>query len=151
MHSFELTRVLRIAAVCSALLAGACGGGGGDNVAGPGGGDGGGGDGGGTYNLVGVNDQGIPADVQLETCAPLEYHSGTLRLSGDGQWALNVQITNQNDLNDHGEVQRQDDKLTFRSAQFGDSFSGEINGGQVIIDYDFCTDGQFDSEFEFEK
>jgi len=148
MHSFELTRVLRVVAVCSALLAGACGGGG-DNVAGPGGGDGG--NGGGTYNLVGVNDQGIPADLQLETCAPLEYRGGTLRLSGDGQWTLNVQITNQDDLNDHGQVQRHDDKLTFRSAQFGDTFSGEINAGQVIIDYDFCANGQFDSEFEFEK
>jgi hypothetical protein len=145
MHSFELTRVLRIVAVCSALLAGACGGGG-DSVAGPGGGDDGG-----TYDLVGVNDQGIPAEVQLEICALLEYRGGTLRLSGDGQWALNVQITNQDDLNDHGQVQQHDDKLTFRSAQFGDTFSGEINGGQVIIDYDFCADGQFDSEFEFEK
>jgi hypothetical protein len=131
------------------LLCGACGGG--DGGTGPGGGGGAGLAG--AYDLVGINNTEVPAVVQIENCDIVRFMGGSLEV-GNGSWELdvNLQFEYGNDrLVDGGTFERDGDLLEFESAQYGDRFEGELDGGVVWLYYDWCSDGNHDVDLVFER
>lgn len=147
MRWFELQRMWRTLPVAGLLLAGACGGG-----------DGGTGPGGnglsGTYELVGINEDGVPEEEQVENCLPALFTSGSMALDGDGNFELSILYENQDGqdgFQDHGRFQRDGDDLSFDSEAWGDRFDGEVEGDLVVLYYDFCANGVADIDFVFEK
>lgn len=148
MYGFDFKRAGRVAAIGALLLSGACGG---DNGTGPGGGGGGVG---GNYQLIGVNDIEVPAVVQMEHCTPSRFTDGALVLDGNGSWQLAIELedeTGQHVLQDAGQFRRQGEELAFDSEAYGDRFYGEIDEGLVFLYYDFCSNGEHDIDFVFEK
>ena len=130
------------------LLAGACGGGD-HNPTGPGGGLGG------TWTLVGINEDGLPEDEPYNF-GTASFTGGSLRLSQDGQWEMTISYdhleANQSlQLEDYGQYGRQGDDLSFASEAFGDHIDGGIDDGFVYLIYDFDGDGQYETEFTFER
>jgi hypothetical protein len=161
-------RGLRLMAATCALLLAACGGDSGPT--GPGGGgngggnSGGGGDGGsgqgdqgiaGAYELVNLGGRvALPIDLTIETCDPVRFYGGGLRLNRDGTWQLEVEIQGVDgpqDLEDEGSFEQDGTTLWFESEYYGDSFEGEIDGTVAKLDYDYCPDGQSDIQFWFQK
>ncbi len=123
---------------------------GGDSGTGPGGGGGGLA---GTYELVGINNAPVPAVVQMEGCTPSRFLAGSLTL-GDGGWSFDIMAedeTGTNSLRDEGEFQREGNELSFDSARYGDRFEGELEDGLVVLYYDFCSNGEHDIDFVFER
>jgi hypothetical protein len=130
------------------LLAGACGGGD-HNPTGPGGGLGG------TWNLVGINEDGLPEDEPYNF-GTASFTGGSLRLSQDGQWEMTISYdhleANQSlQLEDYGQYGRQGDDLSFASEAFGDHIDGGLDDGFVYLIYDFDGDGEYETEFTFER
>lgn len=148
MRWFELQRMWRTLPVAGLLLAGACGGG--DAGTGPGGGALSG-----TYQLMGINEDGLPEVAQMEDCSPARFTSGSMVLDEDGNFELSIVYDDeggQAGFEDHGQFQRQGDAgLSFDSEAWGDRFDGEIDGDLVVLYYDFCTNGEADIDFVFEK
>jgi hypothetical protein len=138
----------RSALVGLTLLAGACGGGD-HNPTGPAGGLGG------NWTLVGINEDGLPEDEPMNW-GTASFQSGSLRLSQDDQWEMTINYDNleQNQslqLEDHGQYGRQGDDLSFASEAFGDHFEGGVDEGFVYLIYDFDGDGEYETEFTFER
>ena len=130
------------------LLAGACGGGD-HNPTGPGGGLSG------TYTLVGINEDGLPEDEPYNF-GTASFTGGSLRLSQDGQWEMTIfydhlEQDQSLQLEDYGQYGRQGDDLSFSSEAFGDRIDGGVDGGDVYLVYDFDGDGQYETEFTFER
>jgi hypothetical protein len=166
MHGFEIKRGgLRILAVgLVLLLAGACGGGKDLTAPGPGGGgngnggNGGGGNGGngngglaGDYQLARIGFVGLPADLTFESCDPVRITGGALRINGDGTWEFAIALQDQNgqgEFDDEGTMAQNGATLSFESAAYGDSFTGKIDGA-ILMDYDYCPDGQSDIQLVF--
>ncbi|HEY8258313.1 MAG TPA: hypothetical protein VIG08_11725 [Gemmatimonadales bacterium] len=121
------------------VLAAACGGS--DGGTGPGGG---GNDNlAGTYQLVGANDEPVPAVITSPICSPTQITNGTLTLGADGRWEMqfNWQGENGQDWSgDHGSYQARNGDLLFTSEAWGDQFEGEVDGGLVWLTWDFCND-----------
>jgi hypothetical protein len=137
----------RRVAVVGALLCGACGG---DSGTGPGGGGGGVG---GEYDLVGINNTGVPAVVQIENCRIVRFVDGSLRM-GNGTWQLDVDLEFEygaDGLADHGAFEQDGSALEFESAEYGDRFEGAIEDGLVVLYYDWCSDGNHDVDLVFER
>lgn len=152
MRWFELQRIWRALPVAAALfLVGACGGD--DNGGGLGPGNGGGLAG--TYQLVGINEDGIPEEEQMEDCAPTLFTNGSMSMDGDGTYSLSVEYEQFGDPDgwqDNGTFQRQENgDLSFDSEAWGDRFEGEVDGDLVVLYYDFCTNGVADIDLVFEK
>lgn len=148
MYGFGVRRLGRVAAVGLALISGACGGEGG--ATGPGGGDGVAG----TYVLVGINDMAVPAVAQMEHCTPSAFYGGSVVLAAGGNWQMAIELedeTGQHVLHDHGRYQRDGDDLEFISNQYGDRFEGEVGPDAVALYYDFCSNGEHDIDFIFER
>jgi hypothetical protein len=150
MRWFELKRMWRTLPVSAGLvLAVACGG---DN-------DGGTGPGGGSlsgsYQLVGVDEDGLPEVIQVENCGPARFTSGSMTLDEDGNFELSIVYDDEegpDGFQDHGRFQRQGDTdLSFSSVAWGDQFAGEVDGDLVVLYYDFCANGVYDIDFVFEK
>ena len=120
-------------------LAAACGGG--DGGTGPGGGGVTG-----SYDLVGANDEPVPAVVLSNVCSPVQITNGQLQLTGDGQFQMRFDYREENGqadwTGDHGSYHRAGDDLLFESEAWGDTFEGEIDDGVVYLWYDFCADGE---------
>jgi hypothetical protein len=147
MYRFDIRRAGRVAAIGALLLSGACGG---DGATGPGGG--GGGNLEGNYQLVGINNTGVPAVAQMEGCSPSRFDGGTLSL-GDGEWRFDIQFADETGthfLRDEGDFEREGSELAFESATYGDQFWGELEDGLVVLYYDFCSNGEADVDFVFE-
>ncbi len=132
------------------LLAGACGGGD-HNPTGPGGA------GGltGTWTLVGINEDGLPEseDYNFGTA---DFQSGSLRLSQDGQWEMkifydHVEQNQSLQLDDYGQYDRDNEALSFASEAYGDHIEGGLDDGFVYMIYDFDGDGEYETEFTFER
>ncbi len=148
MRWLELQRMWRTLPVAGLLLAGACGGG-----------DGGTGPGGnglsGTYELVGINEDGVPEQEQVENCLPALFTSGSMVMDEDGNFELSILYqdeSGQDGFQDHGRFRRQGDTdLSFDSEAWGDQFDGEVEGDLVVLYYDFCANGVADIDFVFEK
>jgi hypothetical protein len=142
-----LTRPRTLAALTLGLLAGACGGGG--DATGPGGGSTAG-----TYQLVTTNGDRVPAIEEVEHCSPTRFKDGFLTLTSDGRWQFSVEAddeTGSHVMQDHGQYQQDGADLSLDSGLYGDSFDGEIDGGQVVLHYDFCANGVADTDLGFEK
>lgn len=149
MRWFELQRVWRTLPMLAVVLAGACGGGDDDGGTGPGGGPLAG-----TYEMVGVNEDGLPETEQMEDCTPTLFDSGSLSLGENGSWQFEVNVEDETGawtLGDGGEYQRDGADLMFASAQYGDQFEGEIEGDLVVLYYDFCANGEADIDLVFER
>lgn len=150
MRWFELNRVCRGLPVLAALfLAAACGGGDGNGGTGPGGGSLAG-----SYQLVGINEDGLPEEEQMENCTSSVFTGGSMVLNGNGTWqfAINWEDeTGAHVLQDGGQFQGQAADLSFASAQYGDQFDGAIEDELVVLYYDFCANGVADIDFVFEK
>jgi hypothetical protein len=122
-------------------LATACGGG--DGNTGPGGG--GGQQLAGTYQLIGADNEQIPTVVTNPVCSPAQILSGSLQLSGNGQYEMQFNYRNEDGddwAGDHGTYQMDDGNLLFSSEAWGDQFEGSVEGRQVWLTWDFCADGQ---------
>ena len=151
MRWLELQRMWRTLPVAAGmLLAAACGGGDGNGGNGPGG------DAlAGTYQLVGINEDGLPEEEQMENCGPARFTSGSMVLGEEGNFEFSIAYDDENGqdgFQDHGEFQRHGDTdLSFDSEAWGDHFEGEIEGDLVVLYHDFCTNGQADIDFVFEK
>ncbi len=150
MSWLELIRTWRRYPVVAALvLAVACGGG--DGGTGPGGG----GALAGTYELVGINEDGLPEEEQVENCMPAVFTNGSMTLDEDGNFQLSVDYENMegpDGFQDHGGFQRDGGTdLSFDSEAWGDHFEGEVEGDLVVLYYDFCTNGGADIDLVFEK
>jgi hypothetical protein len=162
MHWDNGARGLRVLAATCTLLVAACGGD--SSPTGPGGGAGGGGAGGGgggdqeiagTYELVNLGGRvALPIDLTIETCDPVRFMGGGLRLNGDGTWQLLVEMQDASgrlELEDEGYFEQDGADLWFESEYYGDSFQGAIDGTVAKLDYDYCPDGQSDIQFWFQK
>ena len=132
-----------------ALLAGACGGGD-HNPTGPGGGGLAG-----TWTLVGINEDGLPEseDYNFGTAS---FQSGSLRLGQDGQWEMkifydHVEQNQSLQLDDYGQYGRDNQDLSFASEAYGDRIEGGLDEGYVYMIYDFDGDGEYETEFTFER
>jgi hypothetical protein len=130
------------------LLAGACGGGD-HNPTGPGGGLSG------TYTLVGINEDGLPEDEPYNF-GTASFTGGSLRLGQDGQWEMTIfydhlEQDQSLQLEDYGQYGRQGDDLSFSSEAYGDRIDGGVDDGDVYLVYDFDGDGQYETEFTFER
>jgi hypothetical protein len=139
---------LRIPIVAGLLVTAACGGDG-DGGTGPGGGSLAG-----TYELVGINEDGLPEDEQIEGCTWSTFTGGSIVLNEGGTWQFTIAFddeTGEHLLQDNGQYRRDGLDLEFASAQFGDEFEGEIEGDLVVLYYDFCANGVADIDFVFEK
>jgi len=142
----DTPRKLRLIATATLLsmatLIAACGGG--DSGTGPNGG--GIGEIAGDYYLTKANDHDLPAMFTSDVCAPAQITGGGIRLGADGTFQMAVAYVDnqgvQGGFQDHGRYRRQDDQLVFTSEAWGDSFEGELDGGLVWADYDFCNDNQ---------
>jgi hypothetical protein len=148
MRWFELQRVWRMLPVTALVLAGACGGDD-DGGTGPGGGPLAG-----TYQMVGINEDGLPEEEQMENCTSSLFLGGSLALSENGAWEFAVNLedeTGAHVLRDAGQFQRDGADLLFASAQYGDQFEGEIEDDLVVLYYDFCANGEADIDFVFER
>lgn len=131
-----------------ALLAGACGGGD-HNPTGPDGGVGG------TWTLVGINEDGLPESEPM-VWGSVTFRGGSLHLSQDGQWEMAIQFEHDEtgqaaQAEDYGQYGREGDDLTFASEAFGDHIEGGLDDGFVYMIYDFDGDGQYETEFTFER
>ena len=135
-------RLIATATLLSMALIAACGG---DSGTGPNGG-GGGGAIAGDYYLVKANDEDLPATFTSDVCPPAQFTGGGIRLGADGSYQMAIAYVNnegaQDGFQDHGHYRRQGDQLQFTSEAWGDSFQGELDGGLVWADYDFCNDNQ---------
>ena len=149
MRGIELRRAWMMLAWWSAVgVAAACGGGS-DAGSGPDGGALGG-----TYRLVGINDDALPALAQMENCTPSRFAGGSMALATDGSWQMSITWDDENGdhvLRDHGRYQSPDDDLSFDSDEYGDGFEGAIDGELVVFSYDFCSDGHEDVDLVFAK
>jgi hypothetical protein len=131
-------------ALASALVLTGCGGS--DGGTGPGGGLGG------QYELVGINEDGLPESEVIEGCDETVFYSGNLRMDGDN-WEMRVDWEDANGeswTGDHGSFERDGNTLYFRSEAWGDGFEGELEGSLVVLYYDFCTNGVADVDLVFE-
>jgi len=147
MKGFDLERAWRYSVVGALLVAGACGGG--SDATGPGGGNTAG-----TYQLVRTNGDPVPAIVQTEHCTPTRFNDGFITLTADGSWQFSIETDDEagsHRAQDHGQYERDGADLVFNSIQYGDSFDGEIEGGQLVLHYDYCANGEADTDFEFER
>lgn len=135
-------RLIATATLLSMALVAACGG---DSGTGPNGG-GGGSAIAGDYYLVKANDEDLPATFTSDVCPPAQFTGGGIRLGADGTFQMAISFVNnegaQDGFQDHGRYRRQGDQLQFTSESWGDSFEGELDGGLVWADYDFCNDNQ---------
>jgi hypothetical protein len=152
MRWFELQRIRRALPVAAGLfLVAACGGN--DNGGGLGPGNGGGLAG--NYELVGINEDAIPEEEQMEDCAPTLFTGGSMTMDGDGNFELSVeyqQFEGPDGWQDHGTFERHEDGgLSFDSEAWGDHFEGEVDGDLVVLYYDFCTNGVHDIDLVFER
>ena len=130
------------------LLAGACGGGD-HNPTGPGGGLGG------TWTLVGINEDGLPEDEPYNF-GTASFTGGSLRMSQDGEWEMTInydhlEANESRQLDDYGQYGRQGDDLSFASEAYGDHIDGGLDDGYVYMIYDFDGDGEYETEFTFER
>jgi hypothetical protein len=128
------------AASCALVcLAAACGGG--DGGTGPGGGFGD--DLAGTYQLIGVNNQAVPAVVTSDACSPVQIQDGDMTLGADGRYEMEIDWEDENGQNwsgDHGRYQQTNGALVFSSEAWGDQFNGDVEDGVLSIHWDFCAD-----------
>jgi hypothetical protein len=148
MYGLDLRRAGRLVAIGTTLLAGACGGDGGAT------GPGGGGSLTGTYFLVGVNDEAVPAVAQMERCTPSAFTAGSLIVDAEGNWRFGIELedeTGRHVLEDNGRLRRDGDELAFSSARYGDRFEGETEEDLIVLYYDFCANGEHDVDFVFER
>jgi hypothetical protein len=165
MHRFEIKRSLRILAACSALLLAAACGGGDKSPTGPGpggndGGDNGGGNNGGgggngfagDYQLLSVGKIALPANLTFDQCDPARVFGGALRMNADGTWEFAISLADaygtNDEFDDEGTWQWDGTRLQFQSEAYGDSFSAKIDGA-IMMDYDYCPDGQSDIQLVF--
>jgi hypothetical protein len=147
MKGFDLERAWRYSVAGALLVAGACGGG--HDATGPGGGTTAG-----TYDLVSTNGNQVPAIEQAEGCTPTRFSSGAMTLTADGGWQLRVEAddeTGAHVLSDHGQYTRDGTELQFESAVDGSTAFGDIEDDWVVIHYDFCFNGEADTDFEFQR
>jgi hypothetical protein len=131
-------------ALCSTLVLTGCGGS--DGGTGPGAGLGG------QYELVGINEDGLPESEVIEDCDETLFHAGTLSMNG-GNWEMRVDWEDGNGeswTGDHGSFERDGNTLYFQSQAWGDDFEGEVEGSLVVLYYDFCTNGVADVDLVFE-
>lgn len=147
MKGFDLERAWRYSVVGALLVAGACGGH--DNT-----GPGGGGSTAGSYDLASTNGNDVPTIEQAEGCTPSRFDGGTMTLTADGDWQLRVEFddeTGNHVLADHGQYTQDGTELQFESGQDGSTAFGDIEDGWVVIHYDFCFNGEADTDFEFQR
>ena len=138
----------RAAMLTLTLLAVACGGGD-HNPTGPGG------DVGGTWTLVGINEDGLPESEPM-VWGSVTFRAGSLHLSQDGAWEMTIQFEHDEtgqatQAEDYGQYGRQGDDLSFASEAFGDHIEGGLDDGFVYLIYDFDGDGEYETEFTFER
>ncbi len=151
MNRLELKRGWWLVSIGSALLLAACGGG--DGHTGP---DGGGMDGSlsGTHQLIGVNRQAVPVVIEPEDCTQTRFSGGKLVLTGDGSWDIFVDWSDENgnfQLQDGGDWEQEDDgHLLFHSVG-GDLYGGIVYDDAIVVTFDFCHNGQPETEFGFER
>ena len=127
-----------VAAALSVMcLSAACGGDGGGT--GPGGGS----DLAGDYQLIGANNETLPAVVTSNVCPPALFTGGILTLNDNGTFEMSVNYTNAQNapdgFQDHGRYRQRGNQLTFTSDAWGDEFTAEFNGAVMITQYDFCA------------
>lgn len=108
----------------------------------------------GTYQLVSIDDEGVPAIAQMENCTPSRFRGGSMRLARDGTWRFAIDWNDENGahlLRDQGRYRLASVGLSLHSDQYGDGFGGSIEGDVVVLSYDFCGDGHPDVELVFAK
>jgi hypothetical protein len=148
MHSFDIKRAWRPAALGLALLlATACGN--------DGAGIGPGSNPTGSYELQLVNEDGLPENEPMNW-GTAGFQSGSLRLSEDGSWEMRIDYENVErgealNLQDHGDYDLDGRDLLFTSDAYSDEFEGTVDGNAVAITYDFDGDGEYESHFTFVK
>ena len=133
-------------ALCSTVVLTGCGGS--DGNTGPGGGGGIGGQ----YDLVGINEDGLPESEVLEECSETVFYSGSLSMDGN-HWEMRVDWEDDDGENwtgDNGSFERDGNDLYFRSEAWGGGFEGEVEGSLVVLYYDFCSNGVADVDLVFE-
>jgi len=108
-----------------------------------------------TWTLVGINEDGLPEseDYNFGTA---DFQSGSLRLSQDGQWEMkifydHVEQNQSLQLDDYGQYGRDNQDLSFASEAYGDHIEGGLDDGFVYMIYDFDGDGEYETEFTFER
>jgi len=133
-------------ALCSTLVLTGCGGS--DKNTGPGGGGGLGGQ----FELVGINEDGLPESEVIEDCSETVFYSGSLTLDGNS-FEMRIELDDDDAedwLGDHGTFERDGNDLYFSSEAWGDEFEGEVEGSLVVLYYDYCANGEADVDFVFE-
>ncbi len=131
-------------ALCSTVVLTGCGGS--DGGTGPGGGIGG------QYDLVGINEDGLPESEAIEDCSETLFYSGSLSMNGS-HWEMRVDWEDDDGENwtgDNGSFERDGNNLYFRSEAWGGDFEGEVEGSLVVLYYDFCSNGVADVDLVFE-
>ena len=149
-------RMVRVLAMSSVLLApAACGGGGDKSPTGPGNGGNGDGDGGvSQFALARIGLISLPANLNIEDCAPTRFTGGAMRFYDDGSWEFAIAI--QDDLgntrfDNAGWFEQEGGALWFE-AEDGETFQGTIDqDGVIAIDYDYCQNGETDIQLVFAR
>ena len=104
--------------------------------------------------MVGINEDGLPEEEQMEECTSTLFQGGSLALSGNGTWEFAIDVADENGewtLQDGGRYESDGVDLQFASAAYGDQFEGEIEGDLVVLYYDFCANGVADIDLVFER
>jgi hypothetical protein len=151
MERLVFKRVWLIGQVGSVLLlAAACGGG---NTQ-PGGGGGMEGSLPGTHQLIGVNDEALPVLTEPEDCTQTRFSSGKIKLTADGSWDIAVNWSDENgsfQLQDGGDFEQDaDTHLLFHSVG-GDVYGGIVYDDAIVLTFDFCHNGQPETDFVFAR
>jgi hypothetical protein len=106
----------------------------------------------GTYRLVGVDEDGVPAVAQMENCTPSRFNGGAMSLTAAGTWRLAIDWNDEHGshvLRDSGWVRQIRDDLAFDSERYRDGFRGTVRGAVVLLRYGFCGRGPGDVTFAF--
>jgi hypothetical protein len=136
----------KTAALGLVLLSAACGGG---DSGGPSNGTSG------TYQLVGIDEDGLPENEDYNW-GTASFQGGELSISGDGTWEMTihydrVEMGDSQVLGDYGDWDVHGGDLHFMSEEYGDEFWGAQNGNRVRLTYDFDGDGNYETDFVFAR
>src|SRR5262245_61842055 len=138
-----------LAAAAAVLLATACGGG--DKNTGPGGGNGIEGE----YDLVALGRTSVPTAVEVEDCILTQFYEGGLKLNGDGTWKIRLHVYDDNygdgGYEDEGEYEQDGSTVWLWSVYYEQPIEGRLNGGELSMMYDWCTNGVPDVQLVFDR
>ena len=134
------------AALGLALLTAACGGG---DSGGPSGGLAG------DWQLVRVNEDGLPENEEYPW-GTAGFTDGGLSLCADGCWEMwieydKVELGETWVLEDNGGFEVNGNQMLFSSEHYGDEFTAVRNGNSITLTYDFDGDGYYETDFTFTR